>query len=72
MSNENKRFVVSDLGFAWAVHDTQVPQDYAFRAGKDKEHASTNRLNSRRVDVFPTFAEAARCADELNRGAKAG
>ena len=62
-----QRYVVADLGFAFAVHDTQDPQQYAFEAGKDKEHKSTNKLNSNRVDIFPTRAEAIRCALELNR-----
>ena len=66
------RFVVSDLGFAYAVHDTQVPQRYAFEAGADKEHKSNNRLNSERVDVFATYEEAQRVADELNRRHAAG
>ena len=61
------RFVVSDLGFAYAVHDTQLPQKYAFEAGADKDHASTNHLHSERVDIFATFDEAERVADDLNR-----
>jgi len=61
------RFVVSDLGFAYAVHDTQLRQEYAFEAGADKDHASTNNLNSERVDIFGTLDEARRVADELNR-----
>ena len=64
--NANLRYVVSDLGFAYAVHDTQVGQAYAFRAGQDKEHKSSNTLNTRRLDVFPTRAQAQAYADELN------
>ena len=63
----SQRYVVADLGFAYAVHDTQDQQQYAFEAGKDKEHRSTNQLNTRRVEIFPTTAEAVRCAQELNR-----
>ena len=65
-SKPRPRFRVSDLGFSYAVHDTGVSQDYAFRAGRDKEHNSTNALNSRRVDLFPTRAMAQARADELN------
>ena len=65
--SKKKRYVVADLGFAYAVHDTQAPAEYAFEAGKGKEHKSTNKLNTRRVDIFPTKAEAVRCALELNR-----
>ena len=69
MSKNPKRYVVSDLGFAFAVHDTQVKQEYEFRAGKDEEHPSTNALNSDRVALFPTVEEAVRLARELNRKA---
>jgi hypothetical protein len=63
----SKRYVVADLGYAFAVHDTQAPAEYPFEAGKDKEHKSTNQLNTSRVDIFPTKAEAVRCALDLNR-----
>lgn len=65
-SSNKQRFRVSDLGFAFAVHDTQVRQEYAFVAGREKEHASKNVLNGRRIDVFPTRAQAQALADELN------
>ncbi len=66
------RFVVSDLGFAFGVHDTQVRQEYAFEAGADKVHASTNHLNSERLDIFATYDEAQRTADVLNRRHESG
>jgi hypothetical protein len=69
---KQRRFVLSDLGFTFAVHDTQVPQDYAFRAGKDKDHKSSNALNSRRIDLFATREEALRLALELNGKHDAG
>ena len=71
-SKKRPRFVVADLGFAFAVHDTQVPQPYEFLAGRDKEHKSTNRLNSARVELCPTREEAQRIADDLNRKHEAG
>jgi len=61
-----RRFVVSDLGFTFAVHDTQAKQGYAFQAGKDKAHKSSNVLNGQRVELFPTREEAVRAALELN------
>lgn len=64
--NTRRRFVVSDLGFGFAVHDTQEKQEYAFRAGKDKAHKSSNALNTRRVELYPTREEALRCARDLN------
>jgi len=70
--SRQRRFVVSDLGFAFAVHDTQVKQEYAFRAGKDKAHKSSNALNSRRIDLFPTREEAVRLVLELNQKHEAG
>ncbi len=63
----SQRFVVADLGFAFAVHDTQAPAEYPFEAGKDKEHKSTNKLNTTRVAIYPTKTEAVRCALDLNR-----
>ena len=68
-AREKQRFVVSSLGFAFAVHDTQMRQEYAFEAGRDKPHKSSNELNGRRVELFPTRAEAERFASELNRRA---
>lgn len=69
---KKRRFVVSDLGFTFAVHDTQKKQAYAFRAGKDKAHKSSNALNSERLDLFPTREEAVRKALELNQKHEAG
>jgi len=69
---KKRRFVISDLGFTFAVHDTQAKQDYAFRAGKDKNHKSSNALNSERIDLYPTREEAVRKALELNEKHEAG
>jgi hypothetical protein len=67
-----RRFVVSDLGFTFAVHDTQAKQDYAFQAGKDKPHKSSNALNSKRLELYPTREEAVRAALELNEKHESG
>jgi hypothetical protein len=69
---KKRRFVVSDLGPFFAVHDTQAKQEYAFRAGKEKAHRSSNALNTRRIELFPTRAEALRLARELNEEHEAG
>jgi len=66
-SKPRPRFRVSDLGFGFAVHDTRVSQEYAHLAGREKEQKSNNALKSRRVDLFPTRAQAQARADELNR-----
>lgn len=63
---EKRRYVISNLGFSWAVHDTEVPQQYAFETGKNAEHISSNQLNTRRVALFPTRDEAVREALRLN------
>lgn len=69
---QKRRFVISDLGFSFAVHDTQAKQDYAFRAGKDKAHKSSNAINTRRIELFPTREEALRCAEDLNAKHESG
>jgi hypothetical protein len=69
---KKRRFVVSDLGPFFAVHDTQAKQEYAFRAGKEKAHKSSNALNTRRIELFPTREEALRLARELNEKHEAG
>jgi hypothetical protein len=69
---KKRRFVVSDLGFTFAVHDTQAKQDYAFQAGKGKAHRSSNALNGMRLELFPTREEAVRYALELNQKHEAG
>jgi hypothetical protein len=61
------RYRVSNLGFGFAVHDTESPQEYAHPAGRDKQHRSRNRLNSRILEIVPTRAQAQRIADQLNR-----
>ena len=65
MARTPLRFVVSRLGFAFAVHDTQKIQEYAFEAFKP--HRSSNPLNGERVGLFPTREEAERFAYELNQ-----
>jgi len=69
---KKRRFVVSDLGPFFGVHDTQAKQEYAFRAGKEKTHKSSNPLNTRRIELFPTREEAVRLARELNEKHEAG
>jgi hypothetical protein len=69
---KKRRFVVSDLGFGFAVHDTQAKQEYAFQAGKDKAHKSSNALNARRIELFPTREEAVRYVLERNAQHEAG
>ncbi len=65
-SQKRKRYVVSDLGFAFGVHDTQAPAGYAFEAGKDKVHPSNNALNSVRGDICATRDRAQQIVDQLN------
>ena len=69
---KKRRFIVSDLGFSFAVHDTLARQDYAFEAGKSKNHRSSNQLNTKRVQLCPTRDEALRLAEDLNAKHEAG
>jgi len=70
--SKKRRFVVSDLGFTFGVHDTEHKQEYAFEAGRDKAHKSSNALNTRRLELFPTREEAVRYAEELNKKHESG
>ena len=72
MTLRKRRVVVSDLGFGFAGHDTEVEQQYAFKAGRDADHKSTNPLNTKRVEVTATREEAVRIALELNKKHEAG
>ena len=63
---KNRRFVVSDIGFGFAIHDTEAPQAYAHPAGREAKHLSSNQLNSVMVEVVATRDEAYRLAAELN------
>ena len=62
----NKRFVVSNFGFAWAVQDTGERVEYKRRGKNENTELSNNPRNARMVDVFPTRAQAQDRADELN------
>jgi len=68
-SRIKKRFIVSNLGFGYAVQDTGEPAKYEHPAGADKEHASSNPRNTKILEIFPTRAQAQTLADELNRKA---
>jgi hypothetical protein len=74
MTNERTapRFRVSNIGYAFAVHDTAVRQEYAFEAGRDRAHRSTNPFNTRIVEIVPTSAQAQAIADRLNAEAERG
>lgn len=61
-----KRYVVSNFGFGFAVQDTGEPAEYPHPAGKDQEHASSNRRNTKVLEIFPTRGQAQALADELN------
>ena len=61
-----KRFVVSNLGFAWAVQDTGEPVSYGRRGKNENTESSSNLRNVRMVEFFPTLAQAQAHADELN------
>ena len=63
---EQRRFIVSNIGHAFAVHDTQHP--YQVLKGEERKDtpATTTAFTTRIVDSFPTRAAAQRRANELN------
>jgi hypothetical protein len=72
MDVQKRRYVVNDLGFGFAVHDTRAPAEYVHPAGRDKQHPSKNVFNTRMVEIFPTLAQAQAHADELEAREDAG
>lgn len=62
-----RRYIVSDIGCGYAVHDTQVT--YQRLEGEERGNIppSTNAFNSRIVDIYPTRDAALRAAQRLNR-----
>ena len=69
--NANRRYIVSNFGFAWAVQDTGDPVAYLRRGKNENTEKSSNIRNARMVDVFPTRIQAQQHADELNAKAAA-
>ena len=66
------RFQVSNLGFSFAVHDTQAKKPYELPAGAGKNQASKNDFNSLIVAIFPTRAHAHAHAQRLNGAPEIG
>ena len=64
---KKSRYTVSDIGCGYAVHDTQVIYQRLEGEERGEIPPSTNELNSRIVDIFPTRMTALRRAQELNR-----
>ena len=65
-TRKQARFTVSNIGYGFAVHDTQ--RVYQRLTGEERGSLpdSKNELNSRIVDVYPTRIAAQRAANELN------
>ena len=57
-----KRYIVSNVGFAWAVHDTAQKKIYY----KDVDPSAQSGPKGRVVDICPTAEAAHRVANELN------
>lgn len=66
-SPAQRRYIVSNIGHSFAVHDTQVP--YQVLEGEERKDTppTTNAFTSRIVDTYPTRAAAQRRANELNQ-----
>lgn len=60
------RYVVSDIGHGFAVHDTRVP--YQRLEGEERQgtEPTTNVYTSRIIEIFSTRRSAQKLADELN------
>jgi len=62
------RYIVSDIGYAFAIHDKGSPIEYPTEESplKTDVPASRNQFNARIVEIVPTRAEAQRIADKMN------
>ena len=60
------RYIVSNIGCGYAVHDTQA--SYERLSGEDRKGTlpSTNAFTSRIVETMPTRHAAQRLANKLN------
>ena len=68
---EKKRYLVSNFGFGFAVHDTGERLVQGLNPKGEEIPDSSNPRNARVLDIFPTRAQAQARADELN-AAEAG
>jgi hypothetical protein len=66
-ARQKKRFTVSDIGYGFAVHDTQAPYQRLTGEERGSLPDSSNALTSRILEIFPTREAAWRHARELNR-----
>ena len=57
-----KRYIVSNIGFAWAVHDTRQEKTYY----EDIDPSSQSGPKGRLVEICPNAETAYRIANELN------
>ena len=63
---EKKRYLVSNFGFGFAVHDTGERLVQGLNPKGEEIPDSSNPRNARVLDIFPTRAQAQARADELN------
>ncbi len=61
-NNKQKRYIVSNVGYAWAVHDTQQQKTYY----KDVDPSAQSGPKGRVVDICPNADTAYRIAAGLN------
>lgn len=61
-SVKNKRYIVSNVGFGWAVHDTRREKTYYEGVDPSSQSGPKGRI----VEVCPNAETAYRVARELN------
>jgi hypothetical protein len=72
MDKDSKRYLVSNLGFGYAVHDTAAHLTQGLNQKGEEVPDSSNPFNARILEVFPTRAQAQDRADEMNLQAGVG
>lgn len=68
MAAPNKRYIVSNVGFAYAVHDTEQVKKYY----EDIDPSDQSGPKGRLVEICPNLETAHRIARELNEAASSG
>lgn len=70
--NREKRYLVSNFGFGFAVHDTGERLVQGLNPKGEEIPDSSNPRNARVLEIFPTRAQAQAYADEMNARASQG
>lgn len=66
MDQDSKRYIVSNLGFGYAVQDTAAHLAQGLNQKGQEIPDSSNPRNARILEVFPTRVQAQDRANEMN------